>query len=157
MRRDSFMSSPEHYPNHKTRALASQPRSPGSRVRERGQSTALLASELALIASIGAAACEKHFPQLFSSQGSIHSLSGPDASLVSNQLGYWPSLSLPVTIHPPASTTSLQTQLCLLIGRYFHMAQQLTVPLTSTPPGSAPHQFLWFSMIPSFTAPPMSP
>lgn len=48
--------------------------------------------------------------------GSIHSLSGLDSSLVSNQLGHWPSLSLPLAIHPPASTTFLQTQHRLLIG-----------------------------------------
>lgn len=76
MRRDSFMSSPEYYPSHKSRALASQPRTPGSGVSERGQSTPPLASELTLIVSVGAAACEKHFPQPFSSQSTgLHSQS----------------------------------------------------------------------------------
>lgn len=76
MRRDSFMSSTEYYPNHKTRTLASQPGTPGSGVSGRGQSTPPLASELTPIVSVGAAVCEKHFPQPFSLQGSgLHSQS----------------------------------------------------------------------------------
>ena len=41
----SKMSSPGHHPSHKARTLASQPRTPQSRVRERGQSTPPLTSE----------------------------------------------------------------------------------------------------------------